>query len=461
MSAPEPESASTARFPCETSRWPLPSFEELKVRAKALGYSTDDFLVLVQANDPYAAGRPHRQRAAVWFAAVIDTLGIPVGWHLRRIHYVLVSRPDIVPWPDGRRYQNTLRDWVGLVHAARDAAALSLVPPDILSDARNDAPFLNSETISFVPTIETDQGMVGYHPMHVPPKLRVRPWVQSNLPPPKPTIARPFVVEIWVEKTTVNDVVIPLAREYGLNIVTASGEISATACRQLVDRAMRQRPTRILYVSDFDPAGRSIPVAMARKVEYEIDRRHLDLDIQVRPVVLTHQQCVNYALPRAPIKETERRGAKFEERFGEGATELDALEALHPGALRRILVAEIERDWNADHDDEVNDAWADFQAELQEINVEVAAEFKDEFEALEKQRQRLEKSTAKMAKIARDLFARMHKRLEQRKPAFVPPEIAFEADEDPNPLFDSRRSYLDQLAVYKEFQGKAAPGLTG
>src|SRR5262249_32910956 len=151
-------------------------------------------------------------------------------------------------------------------------------------------------------------------------------------------------------------VLLPLANRYGLNVVTASGEISAIACRQLVERASAaKRPVRILYVSDHDPAGQSIPVAMARKVEYELDRRQERLDIQVRPVALAHEQCAAYGLPRAPIKETERRAAKFEEQFGAGATELDALEALHPGELERILVREIRRYWNPDHDRQVDE----------------------------------------------------------------------------------------------------------
>ena len=159
-----------------------------------------------------------------------------------------------------------------------------------------------------------------------------------------PRVARPYFVEIWPEKTTVNDVLMPLAYQDGLNIIPASGETSALRCRELVDRAIAaERPIRVLYVSDFDPAGMGMPVSMARKVEHEIDRRGADVEIQVRPIVLTHDQCVEYRLPRAPIKETEKRGARFEKRFGEGATELDALEALHPGELRRILEREIGR----------------------------------------------------------------------------------------------------------------------
>src|SRR5206468_12551282 len=102
---------------------------------------------------------------------------------------------------------------------------------------------------------------------------------------------------------------------------TASGEISATHCYRLIKRSKASgRSVRILYISDFDPAGLSIPVACARKIEFFVRRDGLDLDIQVRPVALGHQQCIDYRLPRTPLKKTEQRAARFEARYGEGAT---------------------------------------------------------------------------------------------------------------------------------------------
>ena len=77
----------------------------------------------------------------------------------------------------------------------------------------------------------------------------------------------PYHVEIWCEKSTVNDVLVPLARQYGLNLQTALGEISITRCRELVARA-GARPVRILYVSDFDGAGANMPVSASRKIEW-------------------------------------------------------------------------------------------------------------------------------------------------------------------------------------------------
>src|SRR4029077_14507606 len=65
------------------------------------------------------------------------------------------------------------------------------------------------------------------------------------------------------------------------------------------------------------------------------------LDIRLAPLVLTAEQVERYRLPRIPIKDSERGKKHFEVRFGEGAVELDALEALHPGELARIVEARI------------------------------------------------------------------------------------------------------------------------
>src|SRR5207244_12427132 len=110
---------------------------------------------------------------------------------------------------------------------------------------------------------------------------------------------------------------------------------------------------RILYVSDFDPAGQSMPVAVARKIEYFVRTLGLDVDVRVFPVVLTLDQIQYYRLPRTPIKETERRRTGFESRHGEGAVELDALEALYPGELTSVLSQYIEEYYAASLDAQV------------------------------------------------------------------------------------------------------------
>ena len=54
-----------------------------------------------------------------------------------------------------------------------------------------------------------------------------------------PIIPQPYHVEIWAEKTTMNDILVPLAQQYRTNVVTGIGDYSATGCRDLYDRAAK------------------------------------------------------------------------------------------------------------------------------------------------------------------------------------------------------------------------------
>jgi hypothetical protein len=162
------------------------------------------------------------------------------------------------------------------------------------------------------------------------------------------------------------------------------------------------RQVRIIYVSDFDPGGMSMPLAEARKIEWFLRNLDSSLDIQLQPVVLTHEQCAEYRLPRTPIKESERRAGRFEDRFGAGATELDVFEALYSGQLRKILVRTIERF----HDPSLQQRWIDARQNTQNALDEIARdvlgeraderaairvqfeELRDESDALEKKKPR-------------------------------------------------------------------------
>ena len=89
------------------------------------------------------------------------------------------------------------------------------------------------------------------------------PDLQLEWPPPRlvvhyeaPTVDQRYHVEIWCEKTTMNDVLMPLGDELRVTIVTGLGELSITACHAVIERAIASgKPVRILYVSDFDPAA--------------------------------------------------------------------------------------------------------------------------------------------------------------------------------------------------------------
>jgi hypothetical protein len=298
--------------------------------------------------DPYLAPRPFRRAPAEWFSRLYTKLEILPGSHVRRIFYRVVSQQSPVLLPDGEPFENTLECWTFLCNASRDARYLGLIPVNAIIDRRNPDPeiYFTDEEESAA-EISVDDGGVELSAdtsvFYDGPQISLPSLILTD-----PVIAQRYHIEIWCEKSTMNDVLLPLGRRYGINIVTAVGEMSATRCEELVDRVRKiGRPVRILYLSDFDPAGQSMPAAAARKIEFFArgpdPEDDIEEDIQLIPVVLTHDQCVQYKLPRIPIKESERRAAKFEARFGEGATELDALEALHPGELERILVEHIHR----------------------------------------------------------------------------------------------------------------------
>jgi hypothetical protein len=133
--------------------------------------------------------------------------------------------------------------------------------------------------------------------------------------------------------------------------------MSITSIIDLLKRVSEiKKPCRILYVSDFDPAGSKMPFQVARQIEFWLERYCPGADVKLEPVVLTLEQVQRYRLPRVPIKDTDRRKANFEERYGEGAVELDALEALYPGSLAEIITSHIEQFRDKDLDRKYREA---------------------------------------------------------------------------------------------------------
>jgi hypothetical protein len=404
----------------------------------------DDLIVLTRTNDPFNIESSGRKKDAEWFAIQYRRFGFGVGTHVRRIHYRIVSQPLPILMPDGRPYENTMLCSAKLATACRDARYLDLVDIDDFVDRQNRESAVNlTELYGRGASLEIEA--FGTIEMPSLPEL-----VFSS-----PKVLQRYHLELVCEKSTVDEILLPLAQKYEVNANILKGEISLTRCNNIIARAKASgRPCRILYISDFDPAGQvSMPVACARKIEFLIWKKNLDLDIQLRPVVLTHEQCEEYELPRTPIKETERRAAGFEERFGEGATELDALEALHPGALREIIVAEIERYYDTELDEGVADVAAGIDEDIDFANATVHEQYGDEIAALER-------DCAELEERRRSLWERIEASLDTESPSIDDiewPESA-DGDEDDDPLYDSRRSYLDQIERYKRYQGKEVKG---
>jgi hypothetical protein len=327
-------------------------------------------IAMAAKNDPFYI-LPGRRKKAEWFTALwrehcqnrFDSQGRPSKMHIRGIHYVLISlaeRPRMEG--DGTPYENTDRCFTEMDEASRDARLLGLVPIDRIVDQRNAAPveFLPnwsgsdhpntsvsiteplSAEIEAVP-LETIDGpvpalIIGEVPLrplkvlglsNTPDLIGMPMSIEApDLPEtetdigegddlvPEVTIHPPevtppwFHIELWCEKTTMNDILLTIAREHRLNVITGPGFQSLTGSWRLIERAKRsRRPVRILYISDFDHAGQNMPVSVARVIEFLLQREGLDLDIKLLHVALTHAQCVEYRLPRTPIRTAWRANA--------------------------------------------------------------------------------------------------------------------------------------------------------
>jgi RNA polymerase-binding transcription factor DksA len=137
---------------------------------------------------------------------------------------------------------------------------------------------------------------------------------------------------------------------------------------------------------------------------------------------------------------------------------LDALEALYPGELERILVKEIERYYDTSLDDEIADKAADIEADLDEFTAAVHEHHAEAIAKLETERKAIVAAIKSFKRKAAPILREIQKGLDNQAPdldSYDWPEPA-EGDEDDDPMFDSTRSYVDQVARYKEHQGKSA-----
>jgi len=429
-------------------------YNSIKGLAKQIGRSTKELVALAVQNDPFYAGVPGRQREAEWFAEIWHRFGFSHGVHLRRIHYVLVSQSEEgqpLRKPDGKPYENTTNDSGLLNRASLSARYLDLIPLDALVDRRNDEPMIfTPEALDGVPHIlvEDQEPDSGAYLSDTPnlPDYRIEGFEPEQ----------DFLVEVWIEKSTQNDWLVPLCKERGVNLVVGIGELSEIRSRHLLERVQETgKPVRIIYISDFDPAGRAMPVSVARKLEFYIRKFDLDADVRLNPLILTEEQCQRYRLPRTPIKDGERRKDKFEEKFGAGATELDALEALHPGEMARLLVQELDRYLDPTLAERVSEARWNLRRHLREIAETITEPYQDDIDQHTSEYEQITGELRAWEDSAEGLWSAIAEKMEEEEPdlsEFEKPKARPANEPDGFVLFDSGRDYVTQLDHYHKWQ---------
>jgi hypothetical protein len=426
--------------------------ESIKEKAESTECTVPDLIVLDKENDPFYIGTPSHWMWARWFADIWDQHG-KWGDHLRRLHYRIEHKGLDLPRPircDGEvftTYKNHKGCWQQLLKASKFARYLGLVDPDSFVDRRNPEPkiFTTWNDEDFEP---------GYFVSDNDWELPSLPDLPHRLPEFDGFIAtgyegidQDYLVEVWCEKTTMNDVLVPICEKYGVNLVTASGHPTITATREFLKRV--RKPARILYISDHDHAGKSMPLAVARKIEF-YHKEFSELDIKLEPIALTAEQVDEFDLPREPSAKMEK-------------TELDALEALYPGELAKIVTEEIERYIDINLERKSIREKVKFQDHLDNVFLETRANYEQESSELgrvytaflEDYKQAIEPLRERMTEIL-DQYGELNdsvrddlENIDINPSEFPLPDPDIDGDPD-GLLYESSRDYLDQLESYKK-----------
>jgi hypothetical protein len=293
--------------------------------------SANSLTVLAVQNDPFRVDTRARHRDGQWLAMHADRLGLGRRKiHLRGLHYMLVSGE--VAKPDGLPYANTEEDWTWLVmHAAKAARFLGYIPFDQIIDARNAEPVID---IREPKPVEPPEPWITIGlDVEVPDAVDIEPRVYVD----RFRVEQPYRLVFFGEKTSLDDILTPVARECSADLYLPAGEISDTMLHTMAQTGARDgRPMVVLCFSDCDPSGWQMPISIGRKLQAFRALLFPDLAFQVRRVALIPDQVRVHGLPSTPLKSTERRADKWQEAMGVAQTEIDALAALQPALLRRM-----------------------------------------------------------------------------------------------------------------------------
>jgi hypothetical protein len=303
----------------------------LEEACEELELGLNDLTVLSAQVDPYRLDTPAGHRDGSWLAEQLDRLyGPSRRAHWRGLHYAVVAAGNVRK-PDGSIYINDDDNWDWLsTKAAKAAKWLGYIPFDRIVDNRNAPPIIHR-------------------------KARVTAWaylsigLDVDIPDaddiePSP-IAAGFVARqsyhfvIFGEKSSLEEIVVPIAAANEADVYLPTGEISDTLIYQIAkDAAEDGRPMVMFTLSDCDPAGRQMPVSIGRKLQAFKDLFFPGLEFEVVPIGLTPEQVRAERLPETPLKEGEKRASRWREAFGVDQTEIDALTTPDKApVLRRII----------------------------------------------------------------------------------------------------------------------------
>ena len=309
-------------------------------QGKKMGLKRGDINVL--SIDPYFVGSPKDYTDAKWAADLWDRMMAKrqKQLHLRGFHYWIQSQG--MPKPDGVLYaygdpktskeeqdKAPGKDWGYLLHCAQVARYLGIGQWQNLVDLKHPDPrdydnywvgsgLSRNGEIDVQASLNTKlEGLVDEflnEILHDCPKYYTEGYQTTHS-------------EVWCEKNSMGFVIEPICRKYSGLYQPLVGQSSVEKVNMSYKRCLKAaragKRVRIFYISDWDRYGMSMVPAVARKLEF-FSAESSDLDIKLTRIALNEEQIAKFKLPKAP-------------KHGEEVVELDALEAIHPGELGKVV----------------------------------------------------------------------------------------------------------------------------
>jgi hypothetical protein len=167
-------------------------------------------------------------------------------------------------------------------------------------------------------------------------------WFLPHLSVLPPLGAQPYRIIFIGEKSSLADVLRPIAERVDGELLLPTGESTDSMIAEMAERAAADARPVVLYFSDFDPSGWQMPLSVSRKLQALRTLLYPELRIEVHRVALTLDQVRQFDLPSTPLKETEKRASRWRDLMQHEQTEIDALAALRPADLQQIALGAVE-----------------------------------------------------------------------------------------------------------------------
>lgn len=300
---------------------------------------------------------PHRLRhsfAHEWLAIRLDDS----QEHVVEPSVVDLLTSELFPDVHSKPYTNTEGDWFWLVSASKAARWLGHVPFEQIIDQRNAEP-----TIRIISRDEPSAYVNIGVEVEIPDVDDIEPQVGLE----GFTGVQPYKLVLFGEKSSLKNVLEPIAATYRADLYLPTGEISDTMLYRMASVGAEDGRRMIVFcLSDCDPAGWQMTVSIARKLQAFQAFEFPSLEFEVRPIALTPEQVRTYGLPYTPLKESERRADKWRRAMGVEQTEIDALATLNPRLLREIVRDALDPFFDRTLDRRVREAQSEWEQQAQD-----------------------------------------------------------------------------------------------